>query len=227
MNSAFVLSAYFAMVFSPCFVAQWGDLLTYKWVFALATRRRTHRAEGLLTSFRQVRYAMAVAAEAAFAARGMDEAFAPAPFVVLKYSMPVDSPAFLEAKQRVATKLAQLAVAQKLRHEAEMEAAAEAAKAAGMPVPAREMRVPVPAAVSQSGTHIRPRRPDVGVYEPVYREPAREPMFVPMPALAFAGGGYVPADAVFRDETPPERAPASRGIHLVSPESSGAVEVAA
>lgn len=156
MNPAFVLCAYFAMVVSPCIVAQWGDLLNPRWIFALARRRRTHRQESFLASFRHERYAMAVALEAAFATAEYIEA--PRPFLVPKRVQPVETPAFLEARQRVAARLAQMAVAQKLR-----DAAAAEEKIVTIPadVPVAEVPAVLAAAaeLELAGLHLRPRKP--------------------------------------------------------------------
>ena len=178
MNSALVLFAYFAMLLSPCFVAQWGDLLSFRWISALARRRRTHAAESFLVSFREERYAMALALEASFAAASNEFEAAPRPFLVQTRIVPINDAAFVQARQRVAARVAQLAVAQKLRNESETPK-----KVVALPGD-----VPVPA--SSVGVHIRPRKgefvaaqssfaPAFREYEelqdqPVYQEPIAE-----------------------------------------------------
>ena len=149
MNSAFVLSAYFAMVLSPCFVATYGDLLSFRWMVLLAQRRRAHRAERFAVSFHHARYSMAMIREAAFVAMGEELLEAPQPFLVAKHVIPMDSPAFVEARQRIAARIAQIAVAQKLRNAAAAEekekVAARRAEVAAASKDAFPQVVPMPA----------------------------------------------------------------------------------
>lgn len=227
MNSALVLSAYFAMLLSPCFVAQWGDLLSFRWMRALARRRRTHRAESFLVSFREERYVMAVALEASFAAANSDFAEAPEPFLLPKRSIAMDTPAFLEARQRVAARLTQLAVAQKLR------AAAQASeKIVAIPP---DIIAPTVAALS---AHVRPRKPvPVPVYQPTeLAVAAASEVFAgdatPLPEIAVVSqvAEIVFVEAASVPIQSPQRA--HHGIEAVpsrqrKDESSGSLEVAA
>ena len=183
MNSAFVLCAYFAMVLSPCIVAQWGDLLNVRWMLALARRRRTHWHESFRVSFRHERYAMAVAVEASFASANSDFFAAPKPFLVPKPFVPVETPAFVEARQRVAARLAQLAVAQKLRS----ESAPQKVVAIPADVPADALAAFADAAAASQGTHLRPRKPQAVA--------VRESVFETAPAMT----AYAPAALVFRE----------------------------
>ncbi len=161
MPSSLVLSAYFAMLLSPCLATQWGDLLSVRWIFAFARRRRTHSAERLVLSFRAARFSAAVARETAYAIADNELLAAPRPFAVAQRATPVETAAFIEARQRVAARLGQLAVVQKLR------AAAESVEA---PKSAPSLAAPV---VAPAAKHIRPRKPVPEVrYEPAVRQPA-------------------------------------------------------
>ena len=217
MNSAFVLFAYFAMLLSPCIVAQWGDLLSVRWIGALARRRRNHRSESFLVSFRQERYAMAVALEASFAAGYAEEFAAPKPFLVRKYAAVPETEAFLEARQRVAARVAQLAVAQKLRNDA---------------APPKVVALP-PDVPATAATHIRPRKAVPAFYEPAEREAAYG-----SPVWTYQAPMEAAAAALFREQDKPQvhefvevaEAPVSPriGPMLVrKPGDSGALEVAA
>lgn len=54
MHSFLVAFAYLAMIFAPCAVAQWGDVLTFPRFFGLlSTRRRRSFADPLLTALSQ------------------------------------------------------------------------------------------------------------------------------------------------------------------------------
>ena len=207
MNSAFLLCAYFAMVVSPCVVAQWGDLLSIRWIFGLARRRRTHAAESFLASFRHERYVMAVAAEAAFHAVSEELLAAPQPFVIQNRAVVMDSQSFLEARQRVAARLAQLLVAQKLRDAAAEERVVEFSADVDAPAAAGQQ--------SPLGLHIRPRKPEFSAAQGV------APEYAP---LVFRDLGEVaaalPGNA--RSTQNPEHGPPRH-----KPGESGALEIAA
>jgi hypothetical protein len=166
MNSAFLLAAYFTMLLSPCILSEWGDLLNLRWLPALLRRRRTHPQETLLESFRVERYAMAVAAEAAFLS-GAEEIFAaPKPFLVQRKRVaPVETPGFLAARQRVAARVAQLVVAQKLRDAAAAEDAAVETQPTVIEIPAD---VPVLAAVQETNSFV-PAAAEPASLQPLYR----------------------------------------------------------
>ncbi len=175
MDSALVLLAYFAMLLSPCVVAQWGDLLSFTWIVALARRRRTHRAESFLVSFRHERYAMAVALEASFVSANSDFFAAPQPFLVHTRPEHIETPAFIEGRQRVAARLAQLAVAQKLLHDAE----------GPKKVVAIPPDVEVVAETASIGVHIRPVKFKSSAAEPVAPAQAAAVVAAPATSLVF------------------------------------------
>ena len=159
MNSAFVLCVYFATVLSPCIVAQCGDLLNLRWMLALARRRRTHRDESFFTSFQHERSVLAAALEAHVASFASETFALPKPFLIAKPKpvVAVGTPAFLKTRQRIATRVAQLAVAQKLRTEnadASQEIVAVRAEAPAETLADVTVQQPAAAALQDAGAHL-------------------------------------------------------------------------
>lgn len=130
MHSFLVIFAYLAMLFAPCAVAQWGDVLVIPWTVRLGRSGRAYTLHPFFASLRR-RFSVWEVSELAQSAFVAPRVFSAAGGATLLEAAGVgeQTASFEQAAARVAARLAEM-VAEHRKANAAPEAAPEAAPAA-------------------------------------------------------------------------------------------------